>query len=67
MILTISLCFDTGHHAFWNQDPLSYLKKVIDRVGYIHLKNVNDYIRKQVWKRKINIEQSYDMGVNVTS
>ena len=26
----ISLCFDTGHHAFWNQDPLSYLNKVID-------------------------------------
>ena len=59
----ISLCFDTGHHAFWNQDPLSYLKKVIDRVGYIHLKNVNDDIRQQVWYRKISIEQSYDMGV----
>ena len=59
----ISLCFDTGHHAFWNQDPLSYLNKVIDRVGYIHLKNVNDGIRQQVWHRKISIDQSYDMGV----
>ena len=53
----ISLCFDTGHHAFWNQDPISYLKKVINRVGYIHLKNVNDDIRQQVWNKKITIEK----------
>ena len=59
----ISLCFDTGHHAFWDQDPLNYLKKVINRVGYIHLKNVNDDIRQQVWNKKITIEKSYDMGV----
>ena len=21
----LDLCFDTGHHAFWNQDPLAYM------------------------------------------
>tara|TARA_B100000575_G_C23120878_1_gene648647 strand:+ start:1032 stop:1940 length:909 start_codon:yes stop_codon:yes gene_type:complete len=59
----ISLCFDTGHHAFWNQSSLNYLKKVISRVGYIHLKNVNDTIRQKVWNNEISIEQSYDFGV----
>ncbi len=22
----IDLCFDTGHHAFWDQDPLAYMR-----------------------------------------
>ncbi len=59
----ISICFDTGHHAYWNQNALNYLKKIFNRVGYIHLKNVNDTIRQKVWNNKISIEQSYNSGV----
>ena len=36
----VDLCFDTGHHAFWDQDPLAYMDRVRDRIGYMHLKNV---------------------------
>jgi inosose dehydratase len=35
----IDLCFDTGHHAFWDQDALAYLDRAYDRVAYMHLKN----------------------------
>ena len=34
----IDLCFDTGHHAFWDQDPLAYMTQVQDRIGYMHLR-----------------------------
>lgn len=59
----IDLCFDTGHHAFWGQDPLSYMKKVWGRIAYMHLKNVDAAVRARVLARQLSIEASYGAGV----
>ena len=59
----IDLCFDTGHHAFWNQDPIAYMRKVWSRIAYIHLKNVDPAVRQRVLDRKLSIEDSYGAGV----
>ena len=59
----IDLCFDTGHHAFWNQDPVAYMAKVWGRIAYIHLKNVDAAIRRRVLARTLSIEDSYAAGV----
>jgi len=59
----IDLCFDTGHHAFWGQDPLSYMKKVWGRIAYMHLKNVDAAVRERVLSRQLSIEASYGEGV----
>jgi inosose dehydratase len=59
----IDLCFDTGHHAFWGQDPLSYMKKVWGRIAYMHLKNVDAAVRQRVLDRQLNIDASYGAGV----
>ncbi|WP_395814831.1 sugar phosphate isomerase/epimerase family protein [Devosia sp.] len=59
----IDLCFDTGHHAFWGQDPLAYMRKVWDRIAYMHLKNVDAAVRQRVLAKQISIEASYGAGV----
>lgn len=59
----IDLCFDTGHHAFWGQDPLAYMRKVWDRIAYIHLKNVDASVRQRVLDKQLSIEASYGAGV----
>lgn len=59
----IDLCFDTGHHAFWDQDPLQYMKKVWGRIAYMHLKNVDADVRQQVLDRQLTIDASYGAGV----
>jgi inosose dehydratase len=59
----IDLCFDTGHHAFWGQDPLSYMKKVWGRIAYMHLKNVDAEVRERVLAKELSIEASYGEGV----
>jgi inosose dehydratase len=59
----IDLCFDTGHHAFWGQDPLAYMKKVWGRINYIHLKNVDPAVRQRVLDRKLSVADSYGAGV----
>jgi inosose dehydratase len=59
----IDLCFDTGHHAFWGQDPLAYMHKVWGRIAYMHLKNVDAAVRQRVLDRQLSIEASYGAGV----
>lgn len=59
----IDLCFDTGHHAFWNQDPLAYMNKVWGRIAYMHLKNVDAEVRRRVLDGKLSVAASYGAGV----
>jgi inosose dehydratase len=59
----IDLCFDTGHHAFWDQDPIAYMEKVFPRIAYMHLKNVNPMVRAQVLSGALSIADSYGQGV----
>jgi inosose dehydratase len=59
----IDLCFDTGHHAFWGQDALTYFAKVRDRVAYVHLKNVDPAVRQRVLEGELTISHSYGAGV----
>ena len=36
----VFLCYDTGHFTFAGEDPLAILKKYVDRVGHVHLKDM---------------------------
>ena len=36
----VFLCYDTGHFTFAGEDPLGMLKKYVDRVGHVHLKDM---------------------------
>lgn len=59
----IDLCFDTGHHAFWDQDPLAYLERVYPRIAYMHLKNVDGAVRQRVLDGQLSVAASYGAGV----
>lgn len=59
----IALCFDTGHHAFWDQDPLAYMHKAWDRIAYMHLKNVDGLVRARVLSGQIGVRESFAQGV----
>lgn len=59
----IDLCFDTGHHAFWDQDPLAYMESVWGRIAYMHLKNVDAAVRQRVLDGKLSVAASYGAGV----
>lgn len=59
----VDLCFDTGHHAFWDQDPLAYMTRVFPRIAYMHLKNVDGAVRQRVLDGQLSIAESYGAGV----
>lgn len=58
----IDLCLDTGHHAFWNQDPVAYMAKAWDRIAYVHLKNVDAGIRRQALEGRMTARQAFAAG-----
>ena len=35
------LCFDAGHYAFGGGDPADFVARHADRIGYVHLKDVD--------------------------
>ena len=49
----VFLCYDTGHFTFAGEDPLAMLKKYVDRIGHVHLKDMRlpvvEEARKNHW------------------
>jgi len=58
----VDLCFDVGHHAFWDQDPIAYMAKVWDRIGYMHLKNVDPAVRQRVLDGTLHVADAFAAG-----
>lgn len=48
----VYLCYDTGHFTFAGEDPLTVLKKYVDRVGHVHFKDMRLDIVKQAKAEK---------------
>lgn len=42
------LCLDTGHLYYSGMDPVTFLKKYAERLDYVHFKDVNESIYRQV-------------------
>jgi inosose dehydratase len=44
----VNLCLDTGHVSYCGGDNLNIINKYPDRIGYLHLKQVDPYVRSKV-------------------
>jgi len=44
----LSLCLDTGHHAYRGGDPVTFFRKHHQRIPYLHLKSVRPELQKKV-------------------
>lgn len=45
---TAGLCLDTGHLYYAGMDPVTWLQKYADRLDYVHFKDVNEKIYREV-------------------
>ena len=41
----LKICFDTGHHSYAGYDPLAFTRRHIDRISYIHFKDIDPVVR----------------------
>ncbi len=59
---SVFLCYDTGHFTFAGEDPLAMLKKYVDRVGHVHLKDMRMPVVQKVREEKLSFLQAVRSG-----
>jgi inosose dehydratase len=59
----VSLCLDTGHHAYRGGDPVCFLERHAERIAYLHLKSVDKTIQEKVASQGIPFATAVSMGM----
>jgi inosose dehydratase len=60
-----NLCLDTGHFAYYGGDSVRLIEERPERIGYLHLKQVDSDLRFTVLKNDIPFGDAVAMGVMV--
>jgi len=59
----VYLLFDTGHLTFSGEDPEKVLRKYINRIKHVHLKDVRKDVLEKVKKEKLSFLKAVKEGV----
>ncbi len=44
----LKICFDTGHHSYAGFDPVAFMERHIDRISYMHFKDIDPKVKADV-------------------
>lgn len=58
----VNLLFDSGHLAYCDQDYIAVLKKYVQRVRHVHLKDIRPEVIEKVKKKSLSFLQGVRMG-----
>jgi inosose dehydratase len=58
----VNLCLDTGHVSYCGGDNLNIINKYPDRIGYLHLKQVDPYVRSKVKAEDLPFGEAVRLG-----
>jgi inosose dehydratase len=61
----VNLCLDSGHVSYYGGDNLELIKKYPDRIGYVHLKQVNPDIVATVLDKDLSFAEAVRMGAMI--
>jgi inosose dehydratase len=62
---TVQLCLDTGHISYCGGDNVAIIQAFPERMGYVHLKQVDPTVLQQVAEEKLGFAQAVRRGVMV--
>jgi inosose dehydratase len=61
----VNLCMDTGHIAYYDGDNVALIRDYPDRIGYLHLKQVDPDVIEQVRAEGLGFGEAVRRGVMV--
>ena len=61
----VNLCLDTGHVSYYDGDNLGIIRRYPERIGYLHLKQVDPTIVAQVEAEDLSFPEAVRRGVMV--
>jgi inosose dehydratase len=59
----VNLCLDTGHISYCGGDNLELIRKYPDRIGYVHLKQVDPAVLAEVEAAGVGFDEAVRRGV----
>ena len=59
----VKLCIDTGHCVYAGMDPGAIIRQFNDRVAYVHFKDINPTVYKDVIANSVDFYQAVSDGV----
>lgn len=61
----VSLCLDTGHVTYCGGDSVAIVRQYPERIGYVHLKQVDPTIRQRVLDENLGFAPAVRLGAMV--
>ena len=59
----LGICFDTGHHAYAGFSPVGFLRRWLDRVSYLHFKDIDPEVRARVVENRTGFYEACGQGI----
>lgn len=59
----LKICFDTGHHSYAGFDPVAFMKRNIDRISYMHFKDINPTVKADVIEKRTGFYDACGQGI----
>lgn len=59
----LKICFDTGHHSYAGFDPVAFMRRHIDRISYMHFKDIDPAVKAQVVANRTDFYEACGQGI----
>ena len=59
----LTICFDTGHHSYEGVDPVAFMQRHIDRISYMHFKDIDPTVKARAIENRIGFYDACGQGI----
>jgi inosose dehydratase len=59
----LKICFDTGHHSYAGYDPVAFMQKHMDRISYMHFKDIDPTVKAWAVANQIGFYDACAEGI----
>lgn len=59
----LKICFDTGHHSYAGFDPVAFIKRHIDRISYMHFKDIDPVVKADIVANRTDFYKACGQGI----
>ncbi|MEX0350624.1 MAG: TIM barrel protein [Paracoccaceae bacterium] len=59
----LKICFDTGHHSYAGFDPVAFMKRNVDRISYMHFKDIDPEVKADVIDKRTGFYDACGQGI----
>ena len=59
----LKICFDTGHHSYAGFDPVAFMKRHMDRISYMHFKDIDPVVKADVIAKRTGFYDACAQGI----